>query len=874
MRLLEAASALPDVPLHELEILSAEERRTLLEEFNDTTRLIPETTLPALFEAQVAQAPCALAVVCKDESVTYEELNARANRLAHHLIKLGVGPEKFVGICLERSVEMVVAMLATLKAGGAYLPLDPQYPEARLALMAGDAAPAVVLSTCELRNRLLSAFEVLCLDGSHTRIALAQSPAHDPIDLCRTCKLQPQHPAYVIYTSGSTGTPKGVIVTHGSVTSLSAWAKGEFGPEDLSGVLASTSICFDFSVFELLVTLALGGRVILADNVLHLENLAPWARVSVMNTIPSAASALLEMDGVPEGVRTINLGGEPLRNSLVQRLYRRTSVERVFNLYGPTECTVCSTSTVCPRSSDEEPPIGSPLRGTRAYVLDGALQRVPVGVAGELYISGWGLARGYLNQPALTSERFVADPYSPAPGSRMYRTGDLVRWRGDGKLEFLGRIDQQVKLRGFRIEPGEIEVVLGRIGASQAAVVVREDDPAGKQLVAYVLPPCGVPLDRAALRRELAARLPDYMVPSAIVVLEKLPLTSSGKLDRKALPAPDQRAETYRPPRTPEEQILCELFGAVLSLATVGIDDDFFELGGHSLLAMRLVSRVRAALGIELPIRAIFEAPTAAGLAARLQSSEAARPPLVRQPRPARLPLSAAQTRLWFIDRLEETSTEYNMPEALRLRGKLDQHALKRTLQAIVERHESLRTHFVELDGEPAQFIVPELQIDVPLEDLSVLDEAAAQAIIASAVRREWDEPFDLSRGPLLRMKLLRLGEGDHLLLRTCHHIVSDGWSRGLFNREFAELYAAFRAGRESPLAPLPVQYADFTLWQRTWLSGEALQRGLDYWRAQLASIPQRLELATDRPRPALQTYAAAICHATIPCRPWRMCGG
>ena len=396
-------------------------------------------------------------------------------------------------------------------------------------------------------------------------------------------------------------------------------------------------------------------------------------------------------------------------------------------------------------------------------------------------------------------------------------------------------------------------------------MIVREDDPGGKQLVAYVVAPAGVSLDRAALRRELAARLPDYMVPSAIVVLDKLPLTPSGKLDRKTLPAPEQQAETYRPPRTPQEQILCELIGEVLSVDDVGIDDNFFELGGQSLLAMRPASRVRTALGMELAIRAMFEAPTVAQLAARLQGSEAARPPLVRQPRPERLPLSAAQSRLWFIDRLEGTSTEYNIPEALRLRGALDHPALERTLKAIVERHEGLRTHFVEMDSEPAQVIVPELQIDVPLEDLSALDEGAAQAEIARAVRREWNEPFDLSRGPLLRMKLLRLGEEDHVLLRTCHHIVTDAWSRGVFNREFAELYTAFRAGRENPLAPLPVQYADFALWQRAWFDGEALQRGLDYWKAQLAGIPQRLELATDQPRPAMQTYAAAICEVTLP---------
>ena len=389
--LLEAALASPDVPLHELEFLRPEERHTLLEEFNDTAWLIPERTLPALFEAQVAQAPAAVAVVCKDESVTYQELNARANRLAHHLIMLGVGPEKLVGICLERSVEMVVSMLATLKAGGAYLPLDPEYPGARIAQMAGDAGPALVLTSGALRDRISATVEVLCLDSSETQAALGQGTPENPTDADRTYLLQPQHPAYVIYTSGSTGAPKGVVVAHRSVTSLCAWAKSEFSRDDISGVLASTSICFDLSVFELLVTLSLGGEVILARTVMDLQDLGALDRVRLINTVPSAASTLLDIEALPQGVRTVNLAGEPLRNSLVQRFYRCPGVERVLNLYGPTECTVYSTATDCRRSSDQEPTIGGPVCNTRAYVLDSGLQPVPVGVSGELYIAGGGL---------------------------------------------------------------------------------------------------------------------------------------------------------------------------------------------------------------------------------------------------------------------------------------------------------------------------------------------------------------------------------------------------------------------------------------------------------------------------------------------------
>ena len=505
VRLLEQCVESPDLPLHRLEILSKSERQTVLEGFNATAHPVPAATLPELFEAQAARTPDAVAVVCGDESLSYGELNARANRLAHHLIGLGVGPEILVGICLERSVELVVALLGVLKAGGAYLPLDPNYPNARLAQMLADAAPAWVLSVAALRESLPWSAPVLALDAPEIQSALGRAPAHDPVDRERMSPLLSHHPAYVIFTSGSTGTPKGVVIQHQSTAVLAAWAGSVFTPDDWAGVLASTSICFDLSVFELLVTLVHGGMVILAESALDLPDLPARDRVRLINTVPSAARSLLDSDGLSAGIRTINLAGEALRDDLVQDLYCSGRIERVNNLYGPTEDTTYSTFGMCARGAAEVPSIGTPIWNTRLYVLDRHLEPVPVGVSGELYVAGAGLARGYQNRAGLTAERFVADPFAVTPGLRMYRTGDLARWRGDGTLEFLGRADDQVKIRGFRIEPGEIETVLAEHRAvSQAVVVPRDNGPAGKQLVAYVVAERGESPKVADLRRHLA----------------------------------------------------------------------------------------------------------------------------------------------------------------------------------------------------------------------------------------------------------------------------------------------------------------------------------------------------------------------------------
>ncbi|MBZ5520985.1 MAG: amino acid adenylation domain-containing protein [Acidobacteriia bacterium] len=855
--------ARPERTLGQFEIADPDERQILLEKFNAPTRDLAALTLPELFEAQVSQAPGATALFFGEVSLSYEDLNRRSNQLAHYLVRLGAGPESRVGICLPRSPQMVIAMLAVLKAGAAYVPLDPEYPKARLAYMAKDAEPDLILTIEAFGTRLPEDARTVRLDAAAIEITLAFMPPQDVADSGRRSSLLPGHPAYVIYTSGSTGTPKGVVIEHRSTAALAAWARDTFSAEEFEGVLASTSIAFDLSVFEILVTLLSGGAVILAQSALDLPGLAARDKVRLINTVPSAAGALLECEGIPRNVCTINLAGEALRNSLVQDLYRVEGVERVYNLYGPTEDTTYSTFALCQRGAAEEPVIGSAVWNTRAYVLDGYLEPVPVDAIGELYLAGAGLARGYLNLPGLSAERFVADPYG-APGTRMYRTGDRARWRATGVLDFLGRADHQVKVRGFRIELGEIEAALTcHPEVRQAAVVPGANERGDTQLIAYVATVSGG-IGATELRTYLHERLPDHMVPAAFVTLATLPLTPNGKLDVRALPPPEWRGNHYRAPRTPQEQILCGLFADVLGVERVGIDDDFFALGGHSLLAMQVLSRMRNVLGVEPALRTLLDRPTVAALASVLKPREGSQAVFERQPQPGQRPfgrplLSYSQQRLWFLDQLQGASTEYHIPEALRLRGELNVEVLKRAVNAVVTRHESLRTRFLQEDGEPVQVIEPALEIDLPVVDLSLLDEDARREAVRAAQAEEWQMPFDLSRGPLLRMRLLRLGPCEHILLRTFHHIIFDGWSESVFNHELNLLYRAFLEGRGNPLPPLPVQYADFALWQQSAPAQEEFRLDLKYWQQQLENAPADLDLPKDRPRGMRQTFHARL---------------
>ncbi len=669
----------PRQRLSQLPLLSRQERRQLLVEWNETQRSYPRAKcIHQLFEEQAERTPEALALVCAEERVSYRELNRRANHLAHRLRSSGVGPEALVGVCLRRSVEMVVAMLGVLKAGGAYVPLDPEYPLERLAWMLEDAGVKVVL-TEEALAGLWSGNEALVLYvGSEAGGAeAAENPA---------VEVGEENLAYVIYTSGSTGRPKGVMIQHHSAVTFLHWAREIFTQDELSGVLASTSICFDLSIFEIFTPLSVGGKVLLAENALCLPALPASQEVTLVNTVPSAMSELVRMNSIPPCVCTVNLAGEPLSNALVQQVYQQSNVQKIFNLYGPSEDTTYSTYTLVKRGARGAPTIGRPIAMSEVYILDSHQQPVPVGVIGEIYIGGEGLARGYLNRPELTAERFIPHPFSTQAGARLYRTGDRGCYLSDGQIEFLGRADGQVKVRGYRIELGEVEAVLCQHPAVEAAVVVvREDVTGDRRLAAYVVMEAEASVTIDEVRQQLRERLPKHMIPSAFVRLDELPLTPNGKVDRAALPPPEQaeaRIEVVAP-RTPVEEILVNLYMEVLHLERVSVEDDFFELGGHSLLATQLVSRIREAFQLEVPLRLLFERPSVALLAEGIETllhashSVSTAPLLERVSRSGPLPLSFAQQRLWFIHQLEGGSPFYNIPVTLHLTGELNVAALE-----------------------------------------------------------------------------------------------------------------------------------------------------------------------------------------------------
>ncbi|HYR08117.1 MAG TPA: amino acid adenylation domain-containing protein, partial [Longimicrobium sp.] len=871
-RVLEQVAVDPDAPLSALELADAAERHQVVEEWNRTADDYPaDHGLAALFAEQAARTPDAVAVECGDAALTYAQLDDRSSRLAHHLVRLGVGPEVRVGICLERSLEMVISLLAVLKAGGAYVPLDPGYPAERLDFMLGDAGVSVLVTQEALRESLSprAGIRVVSVDGEWERIAA------EPVDAPASAA-GPGSLAYVMYTSGSTGRPRGVCVEHRSVVRLVRGARyAELGPDEV--ILQGAPVSFDAATFEIWGALLNGGRLVLMPGTRpSLEELGrTLVRHKVTTLWLTAGLFQVMVDERLEdlaGVRQLLAGGDVLPVDAVNRLRARFPSCRLINGYGPTENTTFTCCYTVPAAwSGSSLPIGSPISNTRVYVLEGSLRPAPVGVPGELYAGGAGVARGYLNRPALTAERFVPDPFGK-PGARMYRTGDRARWRADGTVEYLGRLDAQVKVRGFRIELGEIETVLRRHeGVADCVVVAREDVPGDRRLVAYVVGDGMLDLDVDALRSHLRRSVPEYMVPAAFVVLRSLPLTPNGKVDRRALPAPELAGEEerYVAPRTPAEEVLAGIWAEVLRVERVGVEDDFFALGGHSLLATRVVSRVRQLFAVELPLRVLFEGPTVAELAkavaALRRAGLAQLPPLLPVERRGPLPLSFAQERLWFLSRMEPDSPFYNVPAAIRLGGALDASALERALGEIVRRHEALRTVFRDAGGAPSQVIAPFAGFTLPVEDLSALGEAEREAEASRRASAEAARAFDLAAGPLFRARLLRLGAEDHVLLLTMHHVVSDGWSMGVLFRELSALYGAYREGRESPLADLAVQYADYAVWQREQLRGEVLDRQLAYWKERLAGAPALLELPTDRPRPAVQTYRGAEATLELP---------
>ncbi len=907
--LLQAIVANVNERISTMPLLTTTEQQQLLVDWNNTKADYPQDRcIQQLFEDQVQRTPDAVAAAFVDEYLSYQELNQRANQLAHHLRELGVGPEVLVGISLERSLEMIVGLLGILKAGGAYLPLDSTYPPERLAYMLEDSGVRVLLT----QQRLISNFgfrisenntlqvagyksqavglktqvagenpqsairnpqseirnlKVVCLDSDWQTISQKSSENPD-------CKTTANNLAYVIYTSGSTGRPKGVMIQHRSALNLAeALYRAIYAhrPNGQLRVSLNAPLPFDASVQQLVQLLYGHTLHILPDEVRRdgeaMVSYLRQIKLDVLDCVPSQLKLLIAaglLDGNGWTPLIVLPGGEAI-DEPTWRLLAQAPATDFYNMYGPTECTVDST-TACARSTPARPTIGRPLANARLYILDRRLQPVPIGVPGELYIAGAGLSRGYLNRPDLTAEKFIPDPFAAAPGNHLYKTGDLARYLPDGNIEFLGRIDQQVKIRGFRIELGEIEEVLKQHPAlREVVVIVREDQPDNKRLVAYIVPSQEPVPSTGDLRTFLQDKLPDYMVPSTFVSLQSLPLLPNGKLDRQALPLPDavrsEFATEFLAPRTPTEEMLANIFAEVLHVQQVGAFANFFDLGGHSLLATRLISRVRDVFKIELPLRSLFENPIIASLAKAIDAAQLAEkgflaPPIQPVERKAEesLPLSFAQQRLWFLDQLEPGSFLYNIPSAVRLKGVLNLTALEKSLHEIVRRHEVLRTTIQTADGQAGQVIAAEMILPLPLVDLQSIPDDDREATVRQLITLEAQRPFDLAKGPLLRATLFRLLEDEHIVLLVMHHIISDGWSTGVLIQEVAALYQAFVEGKPSPLPNLPIQYADFARWQRQWLQGEVLASQLAYWKQQLGGGLEPLALPTDRPRPAVQT--------------------
>jgi amino acid adenylation domain-containing protein/non-ribosomal peptide synthase protein (TIGR01720 family) len=871
----------PDTPLGELPLLTEAERRTLLVEWNDTRAFVPEgACVHELFEEQVRRTPDAVAVADETSELTYAELNRRANQLAHALTDQGVGPEVLVGVCLDRSALLIVALLGVLKAGGAYVPLNTSYPEERLGFMLADAGVRLLLTEARVLAGLGHTFldgarggesprapsepsvKTLCLDTDTTWMDAAAT-----FDLPR--RARPDNLAYMIYTSGSTGVPKGVELGHAGLVNLVTWHQRTYRLHagDRATQLAMQG--FDASVWEIWPHLACGASVHVPDDETRGSpaKLVAWlaARRITSTFLPTPLAEAVIEEPWPRETALLRMltGGD-----LLHRPPRPQIPFGLVNHYGPTEATVVATSTAVPASLDgAAPPIGRPIANSEAFLLGPTLAPVPISVPGELFVGGAGLARGYHSRPDLTAERFVPSPFSTVGGARLYRTGDLGRYRPDGSIDFLGRIDRQVKIRGFRIELGEVEAVLAaHPQVSEAAVTTRPDAAGEGRMVGYVVPEEGAAPSAGELLEHLAKKLPDYMLPVAIVLLAAMPMTPNGKIDVRALPSPEM-SHTAKgdpaAPRTPVEDVLAGIFADVLGAARVGIHDSFFGLGGHSLTATRAVSRIRSAFQIELPLRGLFESPTVATLAALVEAGMRAggglhAPPITKAPPGEEIALSFAEERLWFLDQLQPGNPSYIIPGAVRLEGRLDTEALTAAVEAVVRRHEALRTRFETLEGRPRRVVETDARIPIPITDWIGLPRLEQDEAIRREVAEEARRPFDLGKGPLLRLRLLRLGDEEHVLLLAVHHIVSDGWSMGILVREIGVLYDVISRGAASPLPSLPIQYADYACWQRKWMSGEVLEGELLYWREQLRGAPGAIDLPLDRPRPAVQTFAGA----------------
>ncbi|MBE9205818.1 amino acid adenylation domain-containing protein [Nostoc sp. LEGE 06077] len=852
----------------ELPLLTEPERHKLLLEWNNTQANYPQDQcIHQLFEEQVEKTPDAVAVVFENEQLTYHQLNCRANQLAHYLQSLGVKPDTLVGICVERSLEMIVGLLGILKAGGAYVPLDPDYPAERLSFMLADTQIKVLLT----QEKLLEFIpehqgSVVCLDSDWKSVFLENQNNLN-------CQASPESLAYVIYTSGSTGIPKGVAVTHQSVNRL-VLNTNYIELTASERVAQTANIAFDAATFEIWGALLHGAvLVMITKSVLLMpEELAVNIRSHKISVLFLTTALFNQLASIfPQAFSSLKyllFGGEAVDPKWVQEVLEKGAPQYLLHVYGPTENTTFSSWYLVEdvAATATTIPIGRPIANTQIYILDQNLQPVPISVPGELYLGGDGLARGYLNRLELTKEKFIANPFDNS--QKLYKTGDLVRYLANGNVEYIERIDNQVKIRGFRIELGEIETLLSQYPEIKSVVVIaREDSSGDKRLVAYVVPHQDSKPIAQELRSFLKTKLPEHMIPGAFVMLESLPLTPNGKIDRRALPEPDldsRLLKKYVAPRTPIEELLTPIWTQVLKVEQVGIHDNFFELGGHSLLATQLVSRIRNIFKVELPLRELFAKATVGELAHLIgqlqqQKAEVSIPPILSRANNSDVPMSFAQQRLWFLDQFEPNSPVYNIPTALRLVGNLNVVALEKSLQEIIHRHAALRTNFITINGQTKQSIKSQTNWTLSIVDYQHLPTTEQEIVTQQLGQQQLIEPFDLVRQSLIRATLVLLSQTEQVLLVFMHHIVSDGWSMGVFVQELAQIYNAYSQGQLSPLTPLPIQYADFAIWQREWLQGYVLQSQLSYWQQQLKDAPTVLSLPTDRPRPAVQTVAGSI---------------
>ncbi|HEY7403806.1 MAG TPA: amino acid adenylation domain-containing protein [Candidatus Angelobacter sp.] len=827
-------------------------------------------TIPEIFEEQVRQTPDTVAVVYEGSELTYRELNERANQLAHYLHGVGVKPGARVGICVERSLEMVVGVLGILKTGAAYVPLDRNYPQERLSYMVEDAEAEVLLVQQRLLDKVASAQStIVVLEDEHARIA-QQSKANPP------SQCTPDHLAYVIYTSGSTGRPKGVCICHrNAVRLVSNTNYADLGPDQV--FLQFVSISFDVAAFEIWAPLLNGARLLIFPAYTpSAEELGEWILEHPVTTLWLTSGLfhhLMEMDNGRYFIhlRQLLAGGDALSLRAVQKFLKLYPNCRLINGYGPTENGTFST---CGELREMAPdaaavPIGRAIACSTAFVLDAQMRQVPVSESGEIYLGGSGLAHGYWNQPALTAARFVPNPFSDTPGERLYKSGDLGRSMPDGNLEFLGRIDQQVKLRGYRIELGEIEAVLEQNpNVAQAVALVREDSPGDRRLVAYVVPHQEGCLRTGDLRDYLIKKLPEYMVPTAFVLLDTLPLTANGKVDRRALPLPKGERpaleQPYVAPGTATETMLAGVWAEVLRIDRVGAQDSFFDLGGNSLLAAQVMSRVRKSYGVSLPLRSFFEKPVLADLARRFEAEQRVASldqvaPIGAVQRGEEIPLGFSQERVWFLQELDPSSIAYNFQATLRIRGPLNIAALEQSLTEIIARHEIFRTTFVERHGHPLQIVHDAFPVRLPVVDLQGVAREQMDNVVAEMVKKETASQFDVGRLPLIRWALFSLGEQEHILLHIEHHFVHDGWGFNVFLGELLEIYKARAAGEPSPLAPPRVQFADYAVWQRQYVRSERVQAQLSFWKSKLAGSLPMSALPTDRPRPSVQTFNGRV---------------